>query len=124
MPRNRLANLDDLGQDLLALLLENLPMQSRGQLEAVCKAWRNVSVEAGWRHISYRSSTRAHFLPFVDWLRISVLQRRPEAVESIRLRAEGIGEDLLFIYHIEPFTTVSIRDGKLETHLVNILMSR
>ena len=93
MPVDRFARLDDLGQDLLGRVIEKLPVQSRAQLEAVSKTWRDISIKAGWSHISYCSFAEDQLLAFLNWLCSHVAQRRPEAVQTIQLRGKGPGED-------------------------------
>ena len=92
MPQSRLTNIGDLGQDLLGLVFERLPMHDRAQLEAVSKNWREICKWTAWRHISYRSDTKEKLLAFLDWLYSHVGQRRPEAVQTIQLRLSGLGK--------------------------------
>ena len=109
MSQERVASFDDLGHDLLVRIFENLPMRSRGQSEIVCKTWRELSVQAGWRHISYRYNSKAQLLAFVDWLCLRLSQRRPDAVKTIQVRGEVIGKSPFLKFRSTPsFSSVAI----------------
>ena len=97
MPIDRLANLEDLGHDLLGRVLEKLPLQSRAQLEAVNETWRDTSHSMAWRHISYHPNDMKQLQAFLDWLCSHVAQRRPEAVQTIQLRGMGFSERPLLL---------------------------
>ena len=92
MQKERSPNLDDLGQDLLGRVLDKLPVQSRAQLESVCKTWHDVSIQAPWSYISHRFNYREQFQPFLAWLSLHISRGRPETVQIIQLRGLGNGE--------------------------------